>query len=113
MEAEGLWLPITDYSEYREISISTIRRYIKANRVQYKMQKGKYFIFVKENNYQKKQRQKECELLELRLNSKDLEAKVKILEEENNDLKMLIKLYEGKLPSLSKIYDSPSESPRS
>ena len=90
-----IWLSLNDYSSYRDISISTIRRYIKNNQVKYKKEKGKYFIFVNQENYQKKQDQKENSLLSLKMHSEELKKKIKILEEENNDLKMLVQLYEN------------------
>ncbi len=96
MEVNGIWLPITDYSEYRDISVSTVRRYIKGGQVKYKKEKGKYFVFVSEENYQRKQGQRDREVLELKLNIEELKTKLRTLEEENNDLRMLVKLYENK-----------------
>ena len=92
----GVWLSITDYAEYRGVSTSTVRRYIKANQVKVKQEKGKYFLFVSGENYQKKEQRENREIFELRLGIKELEAKIRMLEEDNNDLKMLVGLYEGK-----------------
>ncbi len=84
-----------DYAEYRGVSTSTIRRYIRAKQIKAKQEKGKYFIFVSEENYQKKQERENREIFELRLDIKELKAKLKTLEEDNSDLRMLVKLYEG------------------
>ncbi len=39
------WLPLTDYSSKYKISVSTLRRRIKAEDIKYHFQDGKYFIF--------------------------------------------------------------------
>lgn len=38
------WLPITDYSAKHKVSISTLRRRIKANEINFRFDDGKYFI---------------------------------------------------------------------
>ncbi|MDH5581912.1 MAG: hypothetical protein OEY33_08380 [Bdellovibrionales bacterium] len=90
-EIEGQWVSIIEYASVRNISISTVRRYIKANRVKNKLDQGKYLIylpsdsvsFIKKNNHQ-----------ELMANVEALKEQIRILKEENNDLKMLVDLYE-------------------
>ncbi len=39
------WLPLTDYSSKYKISVSTLRRRIKADDIKYHFQDGKYFIY--------------------------------------------------------------------
>ncbi|MBL7544638.1 MAG: hypothetical protein JNL11_12545 [Bdellovibrionaceae bacterium] len=39
------WLPLTDYSSKYKISVSTLRRRIKADDIKYHFQDGKYYIF--------------------------------------------------------------------
>ncbi len=39
------WLPLTDYSSKYKISVSTLRRKIKADDIKYHFQDGKYYIF--------------------------------------------------------------------
>jgi hypothetical protein len=39
------WLPLNDYANKHHISISTLRRRIKSNKIQFKLEDGKYFIF--------------------------------------------------------------------
>ncbi|MEC7276805.1 MAG: hypothetical protein VXV96_10835 [Bdellovibrionota bacterium] len=93
---DGKWLSIPEYSQYRNISISTVRRYIKANRVKHRLDDGKYLIFVSDENYTLRVNQKEREELSLKMQIHELKDRIRILEEENNDLKMLVDLYEGK-----------------
>lgn len=38
------WLPLIEYSNKHQISISTLRRRIKDNSIAYKLEDGKYFI---------------------------------------------------------------------
>lgn len=89
MSEEGVWLSILDYAKFKNVSISTIRRHIKAHRVQFKQENGKYFIFVSDS------RLKASELAERpsdQLNS--LKEENRRLKEEINELKMLVELYE-------------------
>lgn len=97
----GLWLSINEYSEYRDISISTIRRYIKAKRVQYKLENRRYFIYVSREQYERRNSIQKIPTLqdrELILEQKvtALEQKIKNIMVDNSELKMLVDLYEGK-----------------
>jgi hypothetical protein len=40
----GRWLPLTEYALRSGISISTLRRKIKSNTIEYKMEEGRYLI---------------------------------------------------------------------
>jgi DNA-binding transcriptional MerR regulator len=95
MEQNGIWLSLIDYASYREISLSTVRRYIKANRVKHKLKSGKYLIFVSDENYQKKEIETEKEVLELRLENLRLNKLVKDLNQEIADIKTLLMMYES------------------
>ncbi len=106
---EGHWLTIPEYSTYRNKSVSTIRRYIKSNRIQYKLDDGKYLIFVSDQNYQKKIDSQEKEEMSLRFKLLELEAKIRVLEEENDDLRMLVNLYENKTESKVSLPELPNE----
>lgn len=78
------WLPIVEYAAKKRISISTVRRYIKANRVQFKQDNGKYFILFTEQN----------QIMEEHIPQKirDLEAEIHSLESEKADLRMFLDL---------------------
>lgn len=43
-EACGSWLPLTEYSTKYKISMSTLRRRIKADDIKFRFEEGKYFI---------------------------------------------------------------------
>ncbi len=44
VEVYGSWLPLTDYSTKYKISVSTLRRRIKADDIRFRFEDGKYFI---------------------------------------------------------------------
>lgn len=103
MNQDGIWLSILDYATAKKVSISTIRRSIKSGHVKYKEESGKYFIWTKETTITKEE-------LSLKLENEFLKKRIRELEEENNDLKMLLNVYEDqttrnalKLPPLPEI----------
>ncbi len=87
---EGKWLSIIEYANYKKKSISTVRRYIKANRVKYREEQGKYYIFCKNYFDQETNR----EMMELKLENVRLNKENRSLMEELSELKMLVALYE-------------------
>ena len=100
MNQDGIWLSILDYASAKKISISTIRRSIKAGHVKFKEENGKYFIWMKDLTAQKEELAKNLETEFLKRRNRELE-------EEINDLKMLLQVYEGmnrdELPPLPEI----------
>lgn len=100
---EGIWLSINDYSQFKKTSISTIRRHIKGSLLKYKEEGGKYFIWV--NSAEKIKIKGEEESLRLKLEIEELKSQIRQLVEKNNELKMLVDLYENKnqLPWITEI----------
>ncbi len=101
MTENGIWLSITEYSRYRKISISTIRRYIKNGNVKCKTQEGKYFIYVPGERYKASllSNSDESDKKSLIARIHELESELQALKEENDDLKMLVNIYEKKKPT--------------
>jgi hypothetical protein len=103
MEA-GLWMPINDYSRMKNISISTIRRYIKAGKVQHKKENGKYFIYTIWTG-EEAPNIEALEINNLQRENEELRKQVRMLTQEINDLRMLVSIYEKnadfKFPVLS------------
>jgi len=89
---EGKWLSILEYAAYKKKSISTVRRYIKAKRVKYKEENGKYLIWTK--TFVDAHLSSEKETLELKLENQRLLKENRILIEELAEFKMLVKIYE-------------------
>lgn len=86
MSQDGIWLSILDYASVKKISISTIRRSIKAGHVKYKEENGKYFIWTS----------KKTEKIDLvtKHEMELLNAENRKLLEEISDLKTLLSAYE-------------------
>jgi predicted site-specific integrase-resolvase len=93
---DGHWLSISEYSNYRGVSVSSIRRYIKDGRVKSKFEEGKYKIYVSDENYTLRVNLKEKEELSMRLELHELKDRIRLLKEENNDLRMLVDIYESR-----------------
>lgn len=91
---DGVWLSITDYSLYKKVSISTIRRHIKNNILKHKEEDGKYYIYVASSDRVKLK--EEEEILRVKLENELLKTQLRQLREENNELRMLVDLYENK-----------------
>lgn len=91
---EGTWLSILDYSHYKKVSISTIRRHVKANLVKWKEVEGKYLIWTPAatNDIDLK---KEAELVTLKFELQRLKQLNRQLTEELDEARMLIRLYEN------------------
>ncbi|MGE4231727.1 MAG: hypothetical protein AB7F43_00205 [Bacteriovoracia bacterium] len=82
-DSNGNWLSLVDYSALSGISISTLRRYIKANKIKYKVEDGRYQIQA--NGVEKQN---------------ELEQKLAFAQEQIDELKMLVAIYEEKLSKL-------------
>lgn len=41
---EGDWIPLMDYATQYGVSLSTLRRHIKARKIQYKIENGRYLL---------------------------------------------------------------------
>lgn len=106
---DGKWLSVLEYATFKDKSISTVRRYIKANRVKYKEENGKYYIFTK--NFFDPKLKKESEELELKFENERLKKDIRRISEENEELRMLVNIYESQkltsrdLPTLPVSYE--------
>ena len=101
MNQDGIWLSILDYANVKKTSISTIRRSIKSGHIKFKEENGKYFIWTKQIAVEKVE-------LSLKMENEFLKRRNRELEEEINDLKMLMQVYESnfakdELPPLPEI----------
>ncbi len=92
MYQDGNWLSLVEYSHLSRISISTLRRMIKRNELKVAEDNGRYLIY---SNLKSTMNSQERELLELKLEVERLRMEMKTFVEENNELKMLVDLYES------------------
>jgi predicted site-specific integrase-resolvase len=97
----GTWIPLMDYAMKNGVSLSTLRRYIKAGKIAYKSEHGKYFIF----STTEAPRTAEAEWMRASTDAKPaleprvekLEVELKRAQEEISELKMLVAIYEERL----------------
>lgn len=87
------WLPIQEYSNFRGLSISTVRRYIKTDRIKYKKVNGKYLIW--EPHYFAKEEKLDVTVA-LRIRIEELEKELRKSNLKVDELTMLVKIYEDK-----------------
>ncbi len=88
---EGKWLSVLEFAAYKKKSISTVRRYIKADRVKHKEENGKYYIFVK--NFDENSPEKE--IIKLKFENQRLQRELQLKIEELQEIKMLVTIYEN------------------
>lgn len=111
---DGSWLSILEYAHSKNKSISSVRRYIKAGRVKYKEENGKYFIWDKKYLNNKAQNLEEKEILRLKFENERLTQENFKLKESLAELNMLVDVLEretkkyqvrNELPNLPKFVE--------
>lgn len=94
-EKESTWLSILDYAHLTSTSISTVRRYIKSGRVKSKQKKGRYLILVDPDRYPRTE-QPNSDTSILSEEIRRLQGIIKSQQEELDELRMLVALYENR-----------------
>ena len=113
------WLPLIEYSLKSGVSTSTVRRRIKTKKIKYKLHEGKYYIFCDSDEiaeFETSTVSSKTLTETLQLTKKALESllqagagatqsrdevveeqakKIRLLEEEVQDLKTLVAILEG------------------
>jgi hypothetical protein len=96
----GFWISLMDYSMKNGVSLSTLRRYIKAGKIPYKSENGKYFIFSTTESPRTAEAEwmrASSDTLPLEPRVAKLETDLKVAQEEISELKMLVAIYEERL----------------
>lgn len=75
----GQWVPLVEYANRKGVSLSTLRRYIKAQQIRFKQDDGKYFIWDEappdsEESIQKKVHTLERDVEEIKMSLQTLMA---------------------------------------
>jgi hypothetical protein len=108
LNATGMWVSLMDYAMRKEVSLSTLRRHIKANKLKYKVEEGRYLLWVEEEVTQEEPApvqanpshpKEDSALLQNRLQK--LTVDLQRAREEIAELKTLIALYEENIPPQS------------
>ena len=100
------WIPLVEFSVQKGISLSTLRRYIKVNKIPWKLVEGRYLVmddgtFTSPRNHDPKSNSAPISAdVETRL--KSLEQALGMANEEISELKMLVAFYEEKWAQNSK-----------
>ncbi len=96
----GDWITLVEYASRKGVSLSTLRRHIKANKLEFKFENGRYLLLDQENlNPNFTESVDDSEHDELKMKVSELERKLMLAREEVVELKMLLALYEEKIPS--------------
>lgn len=96
--ANERWIPIVDYAVLRGVSTSTLRRYIKARRIPYKIESGRYLLPADQAEPSRSwdgAGAREGASLFRRV--RELERNLMQAQEQISELKMLVAIYEEKL----------------
>lgn len=105
---DEIWLPLMEYAIRKNLSLSTLRRYIKAGKVTFRLEGGRYLIFDREASGEGSASHSNGlatfdglggEVAELQSNVRRLENALKRAQEEIAELKTLIACYEERPPS--------------
>ena len=105
----GGWIPLMDYAMKKGVSLSTLRRYIKANKIRFKSEQGRYLIWDEDASVEMVG---SYGILSHGVSAtpdvrkiEELQHELLRAQEEISELKMLVALYEEQLfqkkPSLS------------
>src|SRR5579871_6558937 len=97
------WIPILDYAVQRGVSTSTLRRYIKANKIKYKLENGRYLLAADASTPKPARSAWEAAGaagptgISVYARVRELEESLAQAQEQISELKMLIAIYEEKL----------------
>jgi hypothetical protein len=90
--SDGEWISLMDYAMRSGVSLSTLRRHIKANKLVYRVENGRYLLLNPDSctDHSAVTEDQQDALL--------TKAELQRAREEISELRMLIALYEEKLP---------------
>lgn len=99
----GTWIPLMDYAMKNGVSLSTLRRYIKAGKIEHRTEHGKYLILSNQalrNVHEAVQAfdaESDGSVSGIETRVTNLESQLKRAQEEISELKMLVAIYEERL----------------
>ena len=102
----GNWLPLMEYAMRKGVSLSTLRRYIKSRKVEYRLEDGRYLLWDPEaapSSFQGRTDAKAAvqtqavAMASSGPESQSLQVELKRAHEEISELKTLIALYEEQM----------------
>lgn len=105
------WIPLVEFSVQKGISLSTLRRYIKSNKIAWKLLDGRYLVmddgsFIAPRNHNghlsDEPGQSNAGAGDMESRMKNLEVTLMAANEEIAELKTLLAFYEEKWAQISK-----------
>ncbi|MGK5081999.1 hypothetical protein WDW37_01745 [Bdellovibrionota bacterium FG-1] len=96
MSPEIEWLPLMEYAIKSGVSLSTLRRYIKANKILYKVENGRYLLSFSEKPFHAPERDLD---VKRETDAQTMRLQLLAAQEEIAELKMLVAIYEEQLNS--------------
>lgn len=108
----GEWVPLLEYAVRKSVSLSTLRRYIKTNKIIYKLVRGRYLVFDNGTHprIEAALGGESVTIAPIGVNAlglvedaqaERLEKELRMAHREIAELKTLIALYEEKIPQTS------------
>lgn len=98
------WIPLVEYSAKKGVSMSTLRRHIKAGKIQHRVENGRYLVADESGKSRQTEQKRMGTGAEVDREHFSTSAKIEKLEkdlhraqEEIAELKMLVALYEDKM----------------
>ena len=95
----GNWIPLVEFSVQKGISLSTLRRYIKANKIPWKLVEGRYLV-MDDGTFTAPRPPEPKQDIEGRI--RQLETSLIAANEEIAELQTLVAFYEEKWAQISK-----------
>lgn len=100
MDSEN-WIPLVEFSVQKGISLSTLRRYIKSNKIPWKLVEGRYLVMddgtiIAPRNHDPKGHAQNMDLGDTSARLQIVEAELAAANEEIAELKTLVAFYEEK-----------------
>jgi hypothetical protein len=96
-----MWIPLLDFAMKNNVSLSTLRRHIKAKKIPYRIENGRYLLLDDAQSSASTvapMAQTSVRPIDQNAHARELKFKLEQAQEEIAELKMLIALYEEKIP---------------
>jgi predicted site-specific integrase-resolvase len=91
----GEWIPLMDYAMKTGVSLSTLRRYIKANKIRYRVENGRYLLPLDLSISDASPSAGDATVAELKKMLQKMSSDLQRAREENVELKTLVAFYES------------------
>lgn len=89
------WIPLVEYALKKNISLSTLRRYIKANKILFRVENGRYLIFDENGHSSSNSNSHTSSVAPATQEFEALTSQLLKAQEEIVELKTLIAFYEA------------------